>query len=180
MHTHMQLKPSFHCSGWMIINLWVQKASVLVITARTAVQEKYKKGCWLEQLWRNTTTNRAKQAPDRGPEKEGENTGEQIKTKTTSFLFLCTPAGYVFHPLVQFILISILLLCLSSPLTDVKIHRKLLPQWDFSHIFCTPGIQMSTGDTFLMGSDSRFLKVRLADPFLSSDWAWGTLHFATS
>lgn len=34
-----------------------------------------------------------------------------------------------------FILISILLLCSSSPLTSVKIHRKLLPQWDFSHIF---------------------------------------------
>lgn len=30
-----------------------------------------------------------------------------------------------------FILISILLLCWSSPLSGVKIHRKLLPQWDF-------------------------------------------------
>lgn len=55
--------------------------------------------------------------------------------------------------LTLFILISILLLCWSSPLTSVKIHRKLWPQWDFSHIFRSLGIWMFTGSVPLRGTD---------------------------
>ena len=67
----------------------------------------------------------------RGPNKGEKNTGEKIITTPASFLFSWTRAGCVFHASLLFILISILLLCSSSPLTSVKMHRKLFPQWDF-------------------------------------------------
>ncbi len=52
--------------------------------------------------------------------------------------------------LALFILTSILLLCWSSSLTSVKIHRKLLPQWDFSHIFGSLGIWKFMGGLPIM------------------------------
>jgi len=77
--------------------------------------------------------------------------------------------------LALFILISILLLCWSCPLTSVKIHRKHLPQWDFSHIFYSMGIWMFIGDVFLKGSDCSLPHI---SKHFHKSGSWQALHSA--
>lgn len=128
----------------------VSSLCVTEIPAWTAGKKKNIKSCWLQQLWRNTATNRAKAACARSKKtKRARERKQGWKNNKHHLLPLCMHFYRIcLSFLVQFILISVLLLCLSSPLTDVKMHRKLLPWPDFSHIFCTLGIWEFTGDTF--------------------------------
>lgn len=103
------------------------------------------KGRGSEQLWRNTRTNRAKELlAQKGEENMGEkknnNNNRCLLPPFTNLCRMCLSC------LTLFILISVLLLFQSSPLTGVKTHRKLLPQWDFSHIFHSLGICAFAGD----------------------------------
>lgn len=100
---------------------------------------KRTRGDGQQQLWRNTTANGAKKLLFRRFRKKEENNKSKHNNHCLLPLF-SNLSRMCLSCLTLFILISILLLCGSCPLGSVKIHRKLLPQWDFSHIFCSLGI----------------------------------------